>query len=207
MNVRSRPPLRVAILAAGHSRRLGTPKALARVHGLSLLRRTALALLPFGDLPLLVIAPPRAQRYALELRGLPARVLANPRRAEGQSSSVRLAIARAGAAGALLILPVDLVDLRAREIARLVSVWRAAPRRLTARRIDDSGGAPLILPRALFRRAAAASGDQGLKSMFRALPPSARRGVALPSAEADVDTPTDLRAARRRYRSGPPRRA
>ena len=47
----SRPKLKIVLLAAGFSQRLGRPKALVRMHGVSLLRRTLLlaaALAPRG---------------------------------------------------------------------------------------------------------------------------------------------------------------
>src|SRR5271155_2813035 len=48
MNAPALPTLRVLILAAGLSRRLGQPKALARVHGVSLIRRLLLLLAPLA---------------------------------------------------------------------------------------------------------------------------------------------------------------
>lgn len=198
MNAPPRPLLRAVILAAGFSRRLGESKALARVRGVSLLRRTAALLAPLADASLLVVAPPRQPRFAAELRGLAAEIRVNARRDGGLSSSVRLAIAHAGPASALLIVPVDLPALRARELARLVARWRAAPRQLVARRIGDAGGTPLILPRGLFAAAAGIRGDVGLRDLVRRLPAAQRRFVAVPSAGADVDRPQDLRAARRR---------
>ncbi|HVC02356.1 MAG TPA: nucleotidyltransferase family protein [Steroidobacteraceae bacterium] len=200
MKASSRPVLRVVILAAGFSRRLGTPKALARVHGVGLLRRTATLLAAFGDGRTIVVAPPRQGRFAAELRGLEVELCVNARTASGLSSSVRLGLARARGASAVLLVPVDLVDLRARDIARLVTAWRAAPRRVIARRIGTAGGTPLILPRALFGTAATIDADHGLREVVCALAPERRRLLPLPSAAADVDERRDLLAARRRLR-------
>jgi CTP:molybdopterin cytidylyltransferase MocA len=63
------------------------------------------------------------------------------------------------------------------------------------------GGVPLILPRWLYARAQAVSGDVGLRDLVNGLPAPQRVLLNLPSAALDVDTPQDLRAARRRRRS------
>lgn len=201
------------ILAAGHSRRLGIPKALARVHGESLLRRTARVLAPLASAALLVIVPPKCGRYRRELRGLRVRLCRNPRRGEGLAASVRLGVGGARYAPAALLVPVDLAALSRREIGHLIGCWRASRRRLVARRIDAAspgggrcgdaaGGTPLILPRRFYAAALALHGDTGLRALVAALGGADRRLIAVPSAAADVDTPEDLARARRRILTG-----
>ncbi|HUX72281.1 MAG TPA: nucleotidyltransferase family protein [Steroidobacteraceae bacterium] len=197
MNDSPRPVLRIALLAAGYSRRLQSPKALARVRGLSLLRRSAAVLAPFTAARLIVVLPPHAARYRAELRGIDAEILANRRRALGLSTSVRAALVRARCASAILFVPVDLAALQARDVARLIALWRGHRRAIVARRIGAHGGTPLILPRAQFAAAARIEGDVGLRDFLRRCAAPERRLLALPSAALDVDTPGDLRRARR----------
>ena len=197
--------MNVVILAAGFSSRLGFPKALARVRNLSLLRRTLTLAASIGAARVIVVLPRHAARYRIEARGLKVIFAVNPRRAEGLSSSVRRGIAQARYSPALLLLPVDLVDLQSRDLARLISRWRAARRCVIARRIADPrgtphGGVPLILPRWLYSRALAVTGGIGLRQLVGTLPERQRVLLDLPSAESDVDTPQDLRMARRRLR-------
>ena len=193
--------LQIIVLAAGFSSRLGQNKALARVHGVSLLRRALTTAASLGASRITVVIPRHAARYRREARGLPVNWAVNTRRAQGLSSSVRAGIAAARRSAAILIMPADLAGLKGRELQRLVHRWRAAPRRLAARRIDRSGGIPLILPRRLYGKALAIEGDTGLRHLIGELPADQRVLVELPSAAADVDTPEDLRNARRRYRS------
>jgi CTP:molybdopterin cytidylyltransferase MocA len=96
---------------------------------------------------------------------------------------------------------VDLIRLTGRDLFKLVRRWHSAPRRLIARRIDLSGATPVILPRWLFARATALAGDVGLRELIGQLPADSRALVELPSAAWDVDTPQDLRQARRRFRA------
>jgi len=203
MKTATRPRLPVIILAAGFSSRLGRPKALARVRGLSLLRRTLILVAQLTLAEIVVVAPPRPARYRIEARGMKVQFAVNRRRAAGLSSSVRRGLAEVRYSPAVLLLPVDLAALREHDLSRLVSRWRAARRRVTARRVEGptgspQGGVPLILPRWLYPRARDVLGDQGLRYIVNDLAPQMRVLLHLPSAATDVDTAQDLRAARRR---------
>jgi molybdenum cofactor cytidylyltransferase len=210
MNAVPLPRLQIVILAAGFSSRLGRPKALVRVRGISLLRRTLTLAARFAPAKIIVVFPPRSARYRAEARGLKVVFAANRRRGDGLSSSVRLGIAQARYSPALLVLPVDLSMLQSRDVTRLVSRWRSARRCVIARCIEEHGraptagtprgGVPLILPSWLYARGSAATGDVGLRDMVAGLSAPQRVLLHLPSAALDVDTPQDLRAARRRLR-------
>jgi CTP:molybdopterin cytidylyltransferase MocA len=63
-----------------------------------------------------------------------------------------------------------------------------------------SGATPVILPRWLYARASAVAGDVGLREFIGQLAVDSRVFVDLHSAHWDVDTPQDLRDARRRFR-------
>jgi molybdenum cofactor cytidylyltransferase len=198
--------LQAIILAAGFSSRLGSPKALARVGAQSLLRRTIALASGLGPSEILIVVPRRASSYVTQARGFKVILTANPHRAEGLSSSVRRGLIRARYSAAALLLPVDLAALRRRDIVRLVSRWRAHRRCVIARRLEGGddmprGGVPLILPRWLYSRAQCVTGDIGLRGLVSGLPPSQRILLPLASAALDVDTPQDLRAARRRRRA------
>jgi molybdenum cofactor cytidylyltransferase len=193
--------LRIVVLAAGFSTRLGQPKALARIHGRSVLHRTIRILSPFRAASrIIVVIPPRAVRYRLGSLRHSAAFVSNAERATGLASSVRLGVGRARHSAGILLLPVDLVDLQPRDIARLIARWRGARRRVIARRVDARAGAPLILPRWLYAHALGIAGDTGLRELVRRLPRHAVSLTDLPSAAPDVDTPRDLERARRRLR-------
>jgi molybdenum cofactor cytidylyltransferase len=193
------PAPRILVFAAGFSRRMGQPKALARVHGLSLLRRTVQVLAPFALAPVVVVVPPRACRYRVELRGLKVQLCANRLRAQGLSSSLAIGLRQARYSGAALLTPADLPQLRRRDIARLLARWRGARRRVAARRIGTHGGTPVILPKRLFVQALCAAGDSGLRELLLRLPAGELSLLDLASAAADVDTAADLRRARGRF--------
>jgi molybdenum cofactor cytidylyltransferase len=202
----------MVVLAAGQSKRLGQPKALAKIQGLSLLSRTLRVLAPLATGRIIVVVPPGAGRYRIGPYRDVADFTVNPYRATGLSSSVRIGVARSRRRAAVLLLPVDLADLQRRDIERLIARWRGSRRRVAARRIDSpaplaadsygrptiGAGTPLILPRWLYSRALALTGDQGLRDVVRSLPKDLMSLLHLPSAQHDIDTPADLQRARRR---------
>ena len=201
MNSGTLPRLQVVVLAAGFSSRLGQPKALARVHGQSLLRRTLTLVARFAPARIIVVLPSITARYRHESRGLGALLTANVQRGDGLSSSVHRGIAQGRYSAALLLLPVDLAILNHRDMARLIARWRRTPRRVAARAIGQHAGIPLILPRWLYSRSRRIAGDAGLRDMVKSLPAEQRVLLDLASAAFDVDTPQDLEHARHRLRS------
>jgi molybdenum cofactor cytidylyltransferase len=197
------PRLPVIILAAGFSSRLGRPKALARVGGISLLRRTLSRVAPMAPSKIVVVVPPGMARYRTEARGYPVQFAANRRRADGLSSSVRRGLAEVRHSPGVLLLPVDLALLRQRDVSQLISRWRGSRRRVIATLVQRTnkapqGGIPLVLPRWLYPRARAVTGDIGLRELINGLAPRMRTLLPLAAAIIDVDTPQDLRRVRLR---------
>jgi molybdenum cofactor cytidylyltransferase len=222
INSRTQPTLRVIVLAAGLATRLGQPKALARVRGATLLERLIATLRPLvsgagstlasaafaSASAILVIAPPRAAPFRQarsRLGASPTRVniVPNPLRADGLSSSVRLGLRHARYSAAALLIPVDLIDLSCRDVARLVRRWQGSRRRVVASAVAGAASTPLILPHWLFGQACSLTGDQGLRGVVRKLGPSRMTLLRMPSAASDIDTPGDLRRARRCFRGYP----
>lgn len=203
MKARASPLLSIVVLAAGFSSRLGRPKALARIRGTTLLRRTLAALAPFAASPIIVVAPPASARYRIGLPHTSVRFVANRRRAAGLSSSVQLGLRRARWTAAVLLVPVDLVELTRSDLRRLITRWRAMRRHLVARRLGAAAATPMILPSWLRGYAATLRGDEGLRAVARRVPPDLLTLVSMRSAAADVDTPLDLARARRRRLAAP----
>jgi molybdenum cofactor cytidylyltransferase len=200
MNATPLAQLRIVILAAGFSSRLGRPKALARIHGVSLLRRALNSAAGLKAADIIAVVPRNAARYRVETRGIKARLVVNPCRARGLSSSVRLGIARSRYSPAILFVPVDLVNLTSGDLLRLVRARQSARRRVIARRIGTHGAAPMLLPRRFYTRASGIVGDVGLRWLIAQLPADSIELIDLPSAALDIDTPQDLDAARASFR-------
>jgi molybdenum cofactor cytidylyltransferase len=194
------PGLRIVVLSAGYSARLGSAKALARIRGMTLIRKTVRALSPLAAGRIIVVLPPRASRARAELRGHRVDFVESRHRSRGLSASVKCGLLRARYSAAILFLPVDLACLDARELERAIGRWQSSRRAVIARRVGTGAGTPLILPRRLYARARKIGGDLGLRDLVNALPRDELRLIELPSAALDVDTREDLERARRRLR-------
>ena len=194
------PGLRIVVLSAGYSARLGSAKALARIRGMTLIRKTVRALSPLAAGRIIVVLPPRASRARAELRGHRVEFAESRHRSRGLSASVKCGLLRARYSAAILFLPVDLACLDARELERAIGRWQSSRRAVIARRVGTGAGTPLILPRRLYARARKIGGDLGLRDLVNALPRDELRLIELPSAALDVDTREDLERARRRLR-------
>ncbi len=160
MTTRSAPPVGI-VLAAGAGSRYGMPKALAvGADGVPWLDRVVAALVAAGCAPVLVMlgAAPDA----------PVPGTARPRTVAdweaGLSSSLRAGLAAAAEtdADAAVLVPVDVPDIPAVVIERLLRASGGGRDALARAVFDRRPGHPVVLGRAHWvSAAAAASGDQG----------------------------------------------
>lgn len=185
----------VVILAAGASRRFGSPKTLARLGGETLLARAVrLASAHVGDSFTVILGENAAElrrSHALD----PARcrsVAADPH--SGLSASLRTAIDSLPpeTLGAMVLL-VDQPGIAIADLERLTQAWQVAPDKVVAARYAQTIGAPCILPRRLFGPAMALTGDQGARNLLRR--ETDVIAIDLPLAALDVDTVGDLALA------------
>jgi molybdenum cofactor cytidylyltransferase len=202
------------ILAAGASTRLGQPKQFLIYKGETLIHRAARLALAAGASPVFVIVPPEnapapatvtvtpfpSDAYTQALAGLPLTVLANPEAATGLGSSLRLGITalttRAPQTERVLLMVCDQPLLREHHLQALLTAHAGSPTGIAAASFQPLGqpperpGVPAIFSRKHFPALAAATGDQGARTLLRTLPITT---VPIPEAATDIDSPEDLR--------------
>ena len=186
----------VVVLAAGASRRFGSPKLLARIGGETLLNRAVRAALGARPAGCVVVLGARADELKRRLRAWPVRIVVNRRWRCGLSSSLRAGIAALPRqAPAALVLLADQVAVGPAELELLLAAWRRAPRAIAASLAGKVLGPPAVFPRRVFGDLRRLRGDAGARTLL-ADPRRVVTGLALPGAAHDVDRPADLRRLR-----------
>jgi molybdenum cofactor cytidylyltransferase len=181
----------VLLLAAGGSRRFGSPKLLARFDGESLLRRSARVALGCRAAGCLVVLGANATRLKRELRGLPVDIVVNRHWRRGLSASLRAGIAALPAtAPAALVMLADQASLGPADLELLVAAWQRRPRAIVVARAGAVIGPPAIFPRRCFRDLRRLRGDTGAKPLLRD-PSRVVIEIDIPNATEDIDRPAD----------------
>ena len=194
--------LAAIVLAAGDSRRMGTPKALLPdAAGTPFVVRIARTFLAAGidDVVVVTGASHDAVAAALDSAGLPVapRLERNADPSRGQLSSLWTgldAVERPELRAVLLTL-VDVPMVRPATVRAVVDAWRATAAPIVRPAIGDRHGHPVLFDRALFAELRAAPLAEGAKTVVHA---HAREVVNVQVEDedslTDVDTPADYEA-------------
>ena len=182
--------LTILIPAAGASSRMrGRDKLLELVEGQPLLRRQAAIALTLTPHVIITLREPDPARRAA-LQGLSVTVLAVKDAATGMSASLRATAAILKTA--VMILPADMPDLGAADLAFLIAAFDQTPDQILRGSAGARPGHPVILPAALLPELTGLTGDQGARSILARHVANIRL-IALPGQNAltDLDTPED----------------
>lgn len=190
------------VLAAGGSRRFGTPKLLADLAGEPVIRRTAGAICAVGFNETIIIAGAEHAEVRASLAGLPCKVVHAPNWLVGISASIRVGIEALQNKpeglflflGDMPLVPNGLCE----ELADLAKSVGYAARPLRG----DVPGHPVAFVNEAAADLMALTGDDGAGSLLRAA--GAKIGY-LPTADEgailDIDTPAALACAERLWKS------
>lgn len=176
------------VLAAGMSRRYGSPKQLAVLDGRTMLEHVigtarAAQLEPMVVVVPAWLSPPAGAGGALSW-------IRNPFPERGMSLSLRLGLAALEPrVTAALILLGDQPGILASTISAIVGARGNRP--LVAALADGILAPPVLLERTHFSLADGLAGDVGLRDLLRG-DPDLVTAVDVPVHAADVDTPDDL---------------
>ena len=186
------------VLAAGESRRFGSPKPLADWRGTPLVAHAVKTAEAAGCWPIAVVVGCEAAAVAAAVPAAGAVVL-NPRWAEGQGTS--LAAGMSALTGGYepsrtLVLPVDLPHLTAADLRRVIDASKADGASAGAASFDDGAGGeafgpPVCVTPPLYPPLRNCTPEGGAKPILEALGDALHR-VPLPAAADDADTPEQL---------------
>lgn len=187
--MREERPVGAVILAAGASRRYGSPKQLVVVDGRTLLEHAIDAAASAGARPVVAVVPVWLSRPA-RLDATWLRWIRNPFPERGISLSLRLGLEAIGEeASAALILLGDQPRVAPATIAAVLAARGERP--MVAPAADGVLAPPILIERSHFHLAEGLAGDIGLRQILRANPELVRI-VPVAAHPPDVDTPDDL---------------
>ena len=183
------PNVAAVILAAGESRRFGTPKQLALLDGRPMLQHVLDLAMEAGLSPVLAVVPPWLDPAAISGS---ISLIRNHQPERGLSHSLRLGVAALPPQSeAVVILLGDQPRVSPADVEALLAA--RGPRPLVALRADGRLAPPVVIERGHFSIVAEPTGDIGLRELMEAHPDWVT-AVDVQEHTPDVDTPADLAA-------------
>ena len=184
------------ILAAGESRRMGSPKALLDYQGRTFIENICTSFLTAGVDELIVVLG--AHEHAQPIRAVvpqhPAlRTVLNPHYRLGQLSSLQVGIqALSPESEAAVVNLVDHPLIQPETVQALLASFAADPLPIIVASYQGRRGHPVLFAKGVYGELLAAPLDQGAKVVVRKDPERVRElGLDDPGIRADIDTPQE----------------
>lgn len=177
------------VLAAGGSRRMGTPKQLLPWEGEPLVRRAVLAASSVLAERVILVTGYCAEQVEEAVANTGVRTLRNPLWTEGLASSLRVAVAALPAdCDGVVFCSCDQPGIGAPQIQALLEA--RSGERIVAASYAGTLGIPACFPRSSFKALSGLSGEHGAKTLLGESQDLIQ--VAIPQGEWDLDEPGDI---------------
>ncbi len=190
------------ILAAGMSRRLGTPKQLLRFKGKYLLEHVLEAALASRLDSVFLVLGYESDRIAkaLELHRAPSRLhkIVNPRYTEGMSRSLQSGLTAAQAFPSVMFLLGDQPLIDSGTIDFLLYRFRESKKDICVPVCGNRRGNPVIFSQRFYGMLREIKGDIGAREVIASHPKGVLKvELSDPKIFTDIDTPEDLESLKR----------
>lgn len=184
----------IIILAAGESKRMGSPKQLLNIEGKSLIRRTAEVALATDCYPVVLVIGANKAQIAPEIIDLPLTVIDNPKWYEGMASSVKMGLVGLymtyKEVEAVIILVCDQPYLSVSLLERMVEIYQTKKAPIVACKYGEQVGVPALFDRKLFEELLNLTGDKGAKPVLMSHLDEAHL-ITFEAGSIDLDTLED----------------
>ena len=184
----------VVIVAAGESKRLGTPKQLLPYQGETLLNRLIANLKQATDFPIFLILGASSEKIIKEISATDFSITINENWQEGMASSIRLGIQVAqknvpNLEGIMLVV-CDQPFIAVANIQALIKLQKNTNLPIAASYYANTLGTPALFHKSVFPDLLKLSGDVGAKNIIQ------QRGTEVAKLHfeeglVDIDTPED----------------
>lgn len=182
------------LLAAGGSRRMGTPKQLLEFEGRTLLQRAAETLIDSNCDPIVVVLGAEYSQSQVEIGGLPLAICFNGNWQSGMSSSIKAGLNELiriePELAAVMITLCDQPHTTADHIDLFATEFRRSAASIVAAEYGGTLGVPALFSRAMFIDLLRLEGDKGARDLIRNSKNTKR--IILDEAAFDIDTPEDM---------------
>jgi molybdenum cofactor cytidylyltransferase len=185
--------LGILLLAAGESKRMGSPKQLLDFQGKKLIQHSIEQLLPLQPNAFAIVLGAHSHLIRPYLNAYPIECVENAGWEEGMGSSIAAGMRHLLLAelSHLLIALVDQPYLTRADYFELKESSQVNPTQIIAAYYGGKAGAPMIFPRHHFQDLIQLKGDEGARKIVRSTAEKLQL-IELPLASKDWDRPSDI---------------
>jgi molybdenum cofactor cytidylyltransferase len=167
MDRREKSGVSAIVLAAGMSRRMGTPKQLLRIDGKTVLEHTLKNVRASNVNEIVLVLGHAAETVEKEISTERLKIVRNPDYQQGMGTSLRTGLAAVDAeASAALIVLADQPFVRPETLNKLIACHQESKPQIIIPLYKGFRGNPVLLDRSVFPELKELSGDVGCRAIF-----------------------------------------
>ena len=162
---RNKSEVAAVVLAAGMSRRMGTPKQLLRIGEETILAKTLENIRVSNAGEIILVLGHAADEIEKTVATQDLKIVINPDYQQGMGTSLRSGLAAVSAEAALIVL-ADQPWVRAETLNRLIECHQERKPQIMIPTYKGFRGNPVLLDRSVFAEVQALNGDVGCRAIF-----------------------------------------
>ena len=187
----------VLMIAAGESKRMGSPKQLLVVEGETIINRMIHIVKKAVNFPTYVILGAFAETIQAQFPNLEINIVNNTHWQEGMASSIRLGLntakAQIPALDCVMVVLCDQPYITESTITALLQLQKEKDTPMAAAYYDDVMGTPALFHSSIFNELLSLKGDMGAKRIIQSRPEEVAK-LHFEKGLLDIDTKEDYQA-------------